>query len=62
MSDLTMFTIWDEKCSSVAQVHPALLLKPVSNDDEEVKFSGPRLTIFTTHHINTSQTASAQLQ
>ena len=38
VSGLAAFTFRNEKCSAVAQVRPALLLKPVPDDDEEVEF------------------------
>ena len=61
MSGLTTFTFWNEKYSAVAQVRLAPLSKPVPDDDEEVEFGGPRLTISAARRIDTSQAISAQL-
>ena len=62
VSGLTTFIFRDVKCSAVAQIHLALLLKLVPDDGEEIEFGEPRLLNPAAGCIDTSRTTSAQPQ
>ena len=62
VSGLTAFTFRDGKCSAAAQIRPALLLKLVPDDGEEIEFGEPRLPNPAARRIDTSRTTSAQPQ